>query len=181
MKLVEKFNVFKALQLLYFRLLKNQRISFGLCCEIKSLPLESLDLSLDVELTEDYLESHAFSNFFHKLSYIRSRKPMRSYHWYPGLFPPRFIWVKKEIAKLYKKLHKKLPELSGLSFYSMDEPAISLEHLFQQLVISNVVCINEYFDLKGKNLFFSRIYGFPEGKIYLDLAEGLFYVKLNDL
>lgn len=180
MKLVEKFNVFKALQLLYFRLLKNQGISLGLCFEIKDLSLESPDLSLDVELMEDYFESHAFSNFFQRLSYIYSRKPIRAYHWYPGVFPPRFIWVKKEIAKLYKKLHKKLPKLSGLSFYSMDEPAISLEHLFQQLVISNVVCINEYFDLKGKSLSFSRVYSFPEGKIYLDLAEGLFYVKLND-
>jgi hypothetical protein len=177
MKLVKNVNVFKALQLLYFRLLKSQRISSGLCFEIRDLSLESPDLSLDVELMENYFESHAFSNFFQRLSYIYSRK---CYHWYPGLFPPRFIWVKKEIAKLYKKLHKKLPKLSGLSFYSMDEPAISLEHLFQQLVISNVVCINEYFDLKGKSLSFSRIYSFPEGKIYLDSTEGLFYVKLND-
>jgi hypothetical protein len=180
MKLVKNVNVFKALQLLYFRLLKSQRISSGLCFEIRKLSLESPDLSLDVGLMGDYFESHAFSNFFHKLSYIRCGNSF-SYHWHPGLFPPRFIWVKKEIAKLYKKLHKKLPKLSGLSFYSMDEPAISLEHLFQQLVISNVVCINEYFDLKGKSLSFSRIYSFPEGKIYLDLAEGLFYVKLNDL
>lgn len=177
MKLVENFNVFKALQLLYFRLLKNQRISSGLCPEIRKLSLGLTDLSLDVELMGDYFESHAFSNLFHKLSYIYSRKSFEGYHWYPGLFLPRFIWVKKEIVRL----HKKLPKLSSLSIYSMDESAISLEHLFQQLVTSNAVCINEYFDLKGKKLSFSRIYSFPEGKIYLDLTEGLFYVRLNDL